>query len=249
MSTKLPFQSDQSSANDKHAEEIKQHRNPDHPVSPLFINRWSPRSYTNQPVTDEVLYTVLEAARWAPSSSNLQPWQFIIAREAAEHELFQQFILPGNRIWTDHVPVLILVASKKLREDGEPNGAHAFDTGAAWATLALQAHLLGLSTRAVGGFDRSKAREVLDIPDHIELHAIIGLGYRGGIDTLDERFHETIISVVVIENSSTILQTRALIGRLSQSAMRELASKALELDSPDEIRSSIEAKVPEILDL
>jgi Nitroreductase len=170
--------------------EVAASRQPDHPVHPLILNRWSPRSYSDRPVTDEVLLTVLEAARWAPSASNAQPWRFYVARTEAEHEIFRTFIRPTNRLWTDKAPVLLLLASEKLKENGDPNGAHAFDSGAAWGLLALQANLLGLSTRAVGGFDAGKAREVLGTPEHIALHAVIALGYQGDLDTLEASFHE-----------------------------------------------------------
>jgi len=170
--------------------EVAEARRPDYPVHPLILNRWSPRSYSEQPVSDEQLYTILEAARWAPSSSNLQPWRFYVAREEEEHERFRQFIRPNNRLWTDQAPVLLLLASAAVKENGDPNVSHAFDTGAAWATLALQARLLGLSTRAVGGFDRAIAREILAVPEHIALHAVVALGYRGSLDNLEESFRE-----------------------------------------------------------
>ncbi|MFH5181627.1 nitroreductase family protein [Paenibacillus sp. TAB 01] len=132
----------------------------------------------------------MEAARWAPSSSNLQPWRFIVAKTEEQKLKFQEFIKPNNRLWTDRAPVLALIASHKLRQDGQPNGAHAFDTGAAWASIALQAHLLGLATRAVGGYDKDKARQVLNVPDEYELHAVIALGYRGSRDALPEELRE-----------------------------------------------------------
>jgi len=170
--------------------EVAAHRQPDYPVNPAFVNRWSARSYTDRPVTDETLHTVLEAARWAPSASNAQPWRFVVARTAEDRERFQPFIRPGNRLWTDHAPVLLLIISQKVKENGDPNGSYAFDTGAAWATLALQAHLLGLSTRAVGGYDKQIAREVLRVPDDFELHAVIALGYRGEAEALDESLRD-----------------------------------------------------------
>ncbi|MBH5317437.1 nitroreductase family protein [Paenibacillus sp. GSMTC-2017] len=170
--------------------EVAENRKPDYPVHSLILNRWSPRSYTEQSVSDQDLYTVLEAARWAPSSSNLQPWRFYVATHEVEHNQFRKFIKPRNRLWTDKAPVLLLLASVKVKENGESNGAHAFDAGAAWATLAFQARLLGLSTRAVGGFDHDIARETLETPDDIVLHAVIALGYRGDSDTLDEGFRE-----------------------------------------------------------
>ncbi|MCR2804675.1 nitroreductase family protein [Paenibacillus soyae] len=170
--------------------EVEASRKPDHPVHPLILNRWSPRSYEEKSVTDDVLFTVLEAARWSPSSGNQQPWRFYVARTEEEHEQFRKFIKPRNRLWADKAPVLLLLASVKVREIGEPNGAHAFDAGAAWATLAFQARLLGLSTRAIGGFEHDVARETLGTPDHIALHAVIALGYRGEADALDESFRE-----------------------------------------------------------
>ncbi|MBB3110085.1 nitroreductase [Paenibacillus phyllosphaerae] len=179
-----------ASVTDAYEQEVAENRNPEFPVHPLILNRWSPRAYTNKPVTDEALFTILEAARWAPSSSNEQPWRFYVARSEEEHETFRTFIKPNNRLWTDHAPVLVLLASAKERANGDPNGAHAFDTGAAWGILALQARLLGLSTRAVGGYDRIKARETLQVPDNIELHAIIALGYRGEAEQLDAALQE-----------------------------------------------------------
>ncbi|MGG1636941.1 nitroreductase family protein [Paenibacillus sp. NRS-1760] len=184
------FGANAQSLEQQYSKEVADARSPDYPVHPLILNRWSPRSYSEQLVSDEELYTVLEAARWAPSSSNLQPWRFYVAREEAEHEQFRKFIVPGNRLWTDHAPVLLLLASEAVKQDGNPNVSHAFDTGAAWATLALQARLLGLSTRAVGGFDRAEARKILEVPEHIALHAVIALGHRGGLDTLDEKFRD-----------------------------------------------------------
>ena len=169
---------------------VAANRLPEYPVHPLILNRWSPRAYSSQEVSRETLYTVLEAARWAPSSSNLQPWRFYTAVTPEEHELFQSFINPRNRLWTANAPVLLLIASVTLKENGEPHTPHAFDTGAAWATLALQARLLGLSTRAVGGFDHAIARKLLQVPDEIALHAVIALGYQGSADRLDPAFQE-----------------------------------------------------------
>ncbi|WP_240420716.1 nitroreductase family protein [Paenibacillus periandrae] len=170
--------------------EVDAIRKADYPVNPLFLNRWSSRSYETRSVPDDVLYTILEAARWAPSSSNLQPWRFIVARTPEQRKRFEEFIRPNNRLWTDSVPVLLLLASDKLRADGEPNRSHAFDTGAAWASIALQARILGLTTRAVGGYDKDKARIVLDVPDEIELHAVIALGYPGTKKALHESFQD-----------------------------------------------------------
>lgn len=170
--------------------EAHTNRRPDYPVHAHFVNRWSSRAFDPRPVEDEALFTVLEAARWAPSSGNGQPWRFIIARTEEERERFASFILPGNRQWSDQAPVLILLLSYTLNANGAPSGSHAFDAGAAWGTLASQAALLGLNTRAIGGFDRTAARDILGVPEEYELHAIITLGYPGDKASLPEHLQE-----------------------------------------------------------
>ncbi|MEK8126351.1 nitroreductase family protein [Paenibacillus filicis] len=171
---------------DQLSEEVKGHRNSEAGVTPLFLNRWSPRAYSDQQVSDEDLTTVLEAAHWAPSSYNDQPWRFIVAKTDEQLTVFRGFLGDFNKLWAAKAPVLILIASDKLRENGDPNGAHAFDSGAAWGHLALQATLLGLSTHAIGGFDREQARELLNVPANYELHAVISLGYQGDKSELPE---------------------------------------------------------------
>lgn len=164
-------------------------RKAEHGADPLFVNRWSSRAFADRPVAEETLLTILEAARWAPSSNNFQPWRFVVARDAEQLERFHPFIVPGNLEWAAQAPVLILLLSS-VEEDGKPNGAHAFDTGAAWAAIALQASLFGLNTRAIGGYDRVKARELLSIPANFELHAVIALGYPGSTELLPDKFKD-----------------------------------------------------------
>ncbi len=170
--------------------EVEVYRKSEHGVSPLFLNRWSSRAYADRKVSDEDLYSILEAAHWAPSSYNDQPWRFYVANTEERLQLFRQFLNPFNQSWASKAPVLVLVASDTKRENGDPNGAHAFDAGAAWGHMALQALLLGLSTHAIGGFDRDEARRMLQIPDSYELHAIISIGYRGEKEMLDAILQE-----------------------------------------------------------
>ncbi|ULL15640.1 nitroreductase [Paenibacillus sp. H1-7] len=167
-------------------EEVQAHRKSEYPINPLFLNRWSPRSYSSKQVSEQEVYTVLEAAHWAPSSFNDQPWRFIVAQTEEQLSVFHDFLSEFNRSWAEKAPVLILVASQKVRDNGDPNGAHSFDSGTAWGYLALQAKLLGLATHAIGGFDRNKARTSLNVPDDIELHAVITLGYQGDAADLPE---------------------------------------------------------------
>ncbi|MEK5643049.1 nitroreductase [Paenibacillus rhizosphaerae] len=170
--------------------EVQGQRKSEYPVSPLFLNRWSTRAFSTRKVSDQDLYTILEAAHWAPSSYNDQPWRFIVAKTEEQLSTFHSFLNEFNLTWASSAPVLIVVASDKLRENGDPNGAHAFDAGAAWASLAIQATILGLHTHAIGGFDRNKARDILNVPDHIELHAVIALGYLGDKSVLPEAIQQ-----------------------------------------------------------
>lgn len=172
------------------AEDVEANRKAQYPVNPLFLNRWSPRSFSNQQVSDEDLHTILEAAHWAPSSYNDQPWRFIVAKNEEQLRVFHEFLGEFNRQWATKAPVLVLLASAKSRPNGDPNGAHTFDTGTAWGFLALQAKLLGIITHAIGGFDREKARSLLQVPDELELHAVIAIGYQGLKDNLPEALRE-----------------------------------------------------------
>lgn len=170
--------------------EVEKYRKAEYSVNPLFLNRWSPRAYSGRKVSDEELYSVLEAAHWAPSSFNDQPWRFIVAKTEDQLKIFHEFLNPFNRAWAEKAPVLVLIASNKKRENGDLNSAHAFDAGAAWGHLAIQATLLGLSTHAIGGFDKDKARSLLKIPEDFDLHAVITIGYRDNKETLDANLQE-----------------------------------------------------------
>ncbi|GIQ63216.1 oxidoreductase [Paenibacillus cisolokensis] len=169
---------------------VAQYRHPEQPISPLFVNRWSSRAFDSRPVDREDLLAVLEAARWAPSSLNDQPWRFLIAETKEQLEKFYSFIAPGNLTWCTKAPVLLLVMSKTTRADGQPNRAHVFDTGAAWGYLALEAARRGLITRAMGGFDAAKARETLGLPDDLEPRIVVALGHKGNPADLPEQLQE-----------------------------------------------------------
>jgi nitroreductase len=170
--------------------EVQGQRKSQYPINPIFLNRWSPRAYANRAVSEQDLMTVLEAAHWAPSSFNDQPWRFIYAKTNGQLAVFHRFLSEFNLTWAAQAPVLILVATDKLRPNGDPNGAHSFDGGTAWGYMALQAKLLGLVTHAMGGFDREKARELLNIPDNFELHAVVALGYPGDKNQLPTSLQE-----------------------------------------------------------
>jgi nitroreductase len=160
-----------------------QARTADHPVADLFLERWSPRAFGEAALEAAQVLTVLEAARWAPSASNNQPWRFAYGlRGDAGFAAIAEALAPGNRIWAEKAAALIAVASATTVERNgvdAPNSTHAFDTGAAWAMLALQAHLSGLVSHAMGGFDHDGLRAGLNVPGAYALHAVVALGQPG----------------------------------------------------------------------
>lgn len=171
--------------------DIKELRQAMHEIDPIHVARWSPRAFSNQEVPESVLYSIFEAARWAPSAANIQPWHFIYARTAEDRDTFLQFINPNNARWCKEAPVLVAVMSKIDAERfGGYNIAHAFDTGTAWGFLALEAARKGLVTHAMGGFDREQAKQLLDIPENYEVHAIVAVGYHGETESLPEDLRE-----------------------------------------------------------
>ncbi|MFC4558707.1 nitroreductase family protein [Virgibacillus kekensis] len=171
--------------------EVKEYRKAAQDIDPIFLKRWSPRSFLEKEVPEDLLQSVFEAARWAPSAANVQPWRFVIARSQEDKERFYSFINDSNVAWCSKAPVLIAVVSKTDADFmGGPNPSHAFDTGAAWGFLALEATRKGLATHAMGGFDKNKAKEVLSIPDNYEVHAIVAIGYQGDKESLQDKLRE-----------------------------------------------------------
>jgi nitroreductase len=141
--------------------EVAAHRRADFDISPALLNRWSPRALTGEPLGDEELFSLFEAARWAPSSYNGQPWRFIFARrqQAGEFAQFLNLLVPGNQAWAKNAAALAVVLSRTRFEYNEkPALTHAFDTGAAWENLAIEAVSRGLVAHGMQGFDYERAK-------------------------------------------------------------------------------------------
>lgn len=164
-----------------------------YPIHDLLARRWSPRAFDERPIEPDKLRSLLEAARWAPSSNNEQPWRFVAATKEhkADWERLFNCLLEGNRKWAHRAPVLLLsVASLNFEEGGKPN-RHAFhDTGMAVENLVLQATALGLMAHQMAGFDVEKARFDLNIPSGCEPVAMIALGYPGDPAVLPDYLRE-----------------------------------------------------------
>jgi len=153
----------------------------DHPVIDVIRNRWSPAIFSPRPVETEALLSMLEAARWAPSSNNAQPWSFLVARKEEPQEFARMLtcLVPGNVTWAQHVAVLVITVANLQFDNGKPNRHAWHDTGIATGFLMLQAASMGILAHGMAGFDPDKARELYAIPETHEAVAAIGIGYPG----------------------------------------------------------------------
>jgi nitroreductase len=164
-----------------------------YPVHELIKRRWSPRAFSAQPVEPEKLRSLLEAARWAASCFNAQPWSFIVATKdnAEEHERLLGCLVEANARWAGSAPVLMLsVAQLNFEHNGKPNRHALHDVGLAVATLTLEATARGLALHQMAGFDLAKAREQFKIPNGYEPVAAIALGYADSPESLPEELRE-----------------------------------------------------------
>jgi nitroreductase len=165
------------------------HATPDHPILAPIAERWSPYSFNGQPVEREKLLTCLEAARWAESSYNEQPWVFFLAERtnANEFQRALECLLEGNQVWAKHAGVLLLSAtSRTFRKNGNPNPVCQHDLGIAAAHMALQATALGLQAHQMQGVNLAKVRQTYNVPEGYDPLTAIAIGYAGkpaeGID-------------------------------------------------------------------
>ena len=161
-------------------------------VDRAILDRRSPRTFSNREVPHADLKKVFEAARWAASSYNEQPWRFFLGRRGDEtYQKIFQSLVPFNQDWAKSAPVLILsVASVKFAHNATPNRYALYDTGAATSLLMLQAFALGLHTHSMGGFDMAAAREAFRVSDDFEMGAVTALGYLGDGSELSEQFQQ-----------------------------------------------------------
>ena len=130
-------------------------RKSNYPINPLILNRWSPRSMTGEALNDDDIMSLFEAARWAPSSYNNQPWRFIYAKRNSEHwNRFFNLLMEPNKVWAKNAAILVVVISRKNFEFNEkPAVTHQFDTGSAWENLALEASSRDIVAHGMQGFD------------------------------------------------------------------------------------------------
>ncbi|HMD42291.1 MAG TPA: nitroreductase family protein [Candidatus Acidoferrum sp.] len=165
----------------------------EYPVHSLVENRWSPRAFSDKPVSHEILRSLFEAARWAPSSNNEQPWAFLVATsDQPEHfEKALGTLVPANQVWAKRAPVLVIAASEmEFARNQQPNRNAFYDTGAAVAHLTSEATSRGLFVHQMAGFDPQKAKELFHIPKGWEPIAAFVIGYPGDLKELPEQLRE-----------------------------------------------------------
>ena len=167
-------------------------RSSTYPIDEMFLKRWSPRAFTGEAIPEQDLMTILEAAHWAPSSYNSQPWRFLYARRETEHwDRFLDLLVEFNRSWAKNAAALIVIASNSLmRPPGSdkdvPSHSHSFDAGAASGYLALQANRLGWYAHGMVGFDMDRAFGELNLPAGHRIEAAFAIGRLGDPASLPE---------------------------------------------------------------
>ena len=169
------------------------HVKPDHPVHDLITKRWSPYGFAATPVSDDDLRCLFEAARWAPSSYNEQPWSYIVAMQSdpAAFARLLSCLVEANQAWAQHAPILMIsLARTTFARDGQPNRHALHDVGAATAQLTLQATALGLAVHPMAGIDLERIRAEYALPNDVEPVASIAVGWPGDPDELPERLRE-----------------------------------------------------------
>ena len=167
-------------------------RTADHPIDPLFLERWSPRAFADEMIAEEDLMTILEAGRWAASSYNSQPWRFLYARRGTAHwQKFLDLLVPFNQSWAKDASALVILVSNSLMltpgaEKPVPSHSHSHDAGAAAANFALQATRMGWYVHGMVGFDMQRAFAELNVPQGYRVESAWAIGKQGDKSKLPE---------------------------------------------------------------
>jgi nitroreductase len=162
------------------------------PVHNLIRDRWSPRAFASKPVEPAVLASLFEAARWAPSSNNEQPWAYLVATKDDTENFAKtvRVLVEFNAAWAKEAAVLMIAVSRLNFQNGTPNRNAFYDTGAATALLSVEATARGLAVHQMAGFDHAKAKKVFEIPEECEPIAAIAIGYPGDPNSLPEKLRD-----------------------------------------------------------
>ncbi len=167
-------------------------RKADYEIENFILDRWSPRAMNGGPLSTAELCRLFEAARWAPSSYNAQPWRALYARRETEQwDTFFGLLVEGNQAWTKDAAALVLfISEKNFGHNGKPNTTHSYDCGSAWENFALQGFSQGLVVHGMVGFDAARARTELQIPDGFDVEAMAAVGWPGDRESLSEKMQK-----------------------------------------------------------
>jgi nitroreductase len=163
-------------------------RETDFAIEPIFFHRWSPRAMSGDTISDAELMSLFEAARWAPSSYNEQPWRMLYAKREGPHwSKFLDFLVEANRVWVKEAGALVVFTSCKIfSRNGKPNPVNVFDAGSAWENFALQGAKMGLVVHGMAGFDSEKVRVGCHVPNDYSIIAMAAVGRAGDPAKLPE---------------------------------------------------------------
>ena len=170
---------------------LSKEANTDLAIHNLIRQRWSPRAFAPTAIAPEVLHRIFEAARWAPSSSNLQPWSFITGFSTDEtYKAIYSTLVEFNQLWAFTAPVLLVSIGKETDSKGNPNGSYKYDVGQAVAYLSLQAMSEGVFVHQMGGFDKELAGRLLNVPENYKVITAVAMGYPGDPEVLHENLRK-----------------------------------------------------------
>jgi nitroreductase len=163
----------------------------DYPIVAHIAERWSFRAFEDRPIAEDELMSLFEAARWAASAYNAQPWRFVYAhRGDPDFDTLVSCLIEFNASWARHASVLLIASAKSHYDDGKPNGHAAHDLGQAMAMLSIEATARGMHMHQMAGFDPEKARDLLAVPDGFVPTTAAALGYLGDPASLDDRLRQ-----------------------------------------------------------
>ena len=159
------------------------------PIYPILANRYSTRAYSDRAVEQEKITKMMEAARWAPSAGNSQPWRYIVGHKGTENwQKIYENLMPGNQLWCQHVPVLIVVCGLNVNDKGDKMAFSLYDTGQSVAHLTIQATADGLYCHQMAGIHPNQLHDIFELPTNISVYTVIAVGYLGNADHLNDDF-------------------------------------------------------------
>lgn len=198
----------------QNSEEIKK-AELEYPIHPLIASRWSTRAYDTKPVEKDKLQRIFEAARWAASSNNLQPWYFLVGFKGDEvYTKIFETLVEFNQLWAKNSPVLVLAIAKTTNHQGEPNHSAIYDLGQAVTTISLQANFEDLCVHQMGGFNTEAAQNALEIPTEYKVIVAFTLGYKGD----EQQLHPNLLKLEMTPRSRRKISETVFTEKFGQQA-------------------------------